>query len=73
MYVSPRRVVRKGYLVAFEGEPMSDEEAAFRGLLPVHYVTPEMTVQEIKQVLDGLGIEYPKNARKADLMALLEG
>lgn len=73
MYVSPKRVVRKGYLVAFEGEPMTDEEAASRGLLQVHDVTPDMTVQEIKQVLDGLGIEYPKNARKADLMALLEG
>lgn len=33
MYTSKERVIRDGYLVAFEGEVMSDEEAAARGLL----------------------------------------
>ena len=33
MFTSKRRVIRDGFLVAFEGEVMSDEEAAKRGLL----------------------------------------
>lgn len=33
MFTSNKRVIRNGYLVAFEGEVMSDEEAAKRGLL----------------------------------------
>lgn len=33
MYTSKERVIRDGYLIAFEGEVMSDEEAAKRGLL----------------------------------------
>ena len=33
MYTSENRVIRDGYLIAFEGEVMSDEEAAKRGLL----------------------------------------
>lgn len=32
MYTSENRVIRDGYLIAFEGEVMSDEEAAKRGL-----------------------------------------
>lgn len=33
MYVSKERVIRDGYLIAHEGEEMSEEEAARRGLL----------------------------------------
>lgn len=33
MFTSEKRVIRDGYLVAFAGETMSDEEAAARGLL----------------------------------------
>lgn len=33
MFTSKKRVIRNGFLVAFEGEVMSDEEAAKRGLL----------------------------------------
>ncbi len=32
---------------------------------------PELTVKEIKDMLDELGIEYPSNATKAGLLALL--
>lgn len=32
MFTSNERVIRDGYLVAFAGEVMSDEEAAARGL-----------------------------------------
>lgn len=33
MYVSKERVVRDGYLVAYEGEEMSEDEARERGLI----------------------------------------
>ncbi len=33
MFVSKERVTRDGYLIAYEGEEMSEEEAARRGLL----------------------------------------
>lgn len=33
MFTSKKRVIRNGFLVAFDGEVMSDEEAAARGLL----------------------------------------
>lgn len=33
MYVSPKRVVRSGFLVAYEGEVMGMDEAARRGLV----------------------------------------
>lgn len=33
-YTCPERVERDGYLVAYEGEEMSMDEAARRGLLP---------------------------------------
>lgn len=33
MFTSKKRVIRDGYLIAFEGEVMSDEEAVARGLL----------------------------------------
>lgn len=33
MYTSKKRVTRDGYLIAYKGERMSDEEARKRGLL----------------------------------------
>lgn len=33
MFTSQERVVRDGYLIAYEGEEMSDEEAEARGLV----------------------------------------
>lgn len=65
-YTSPKRVVRDGHLVAFEGEVMSADEAV---------KAPEaedLTVKEIKAKLDAEGIEYPKSAKKDELLALLE-
>ena len=85
-YTSPKRVVRDGHLVAFEGEVMSTDEAVRRGLaieavrrgLAIEAVkAPEpqaedLTVKEIKAKLDAEGIEYPKAAKKEELLALLE-
>ncbi len=65
-YTSPKRVVRDGHLVAFEGEVMSTGEAV---------KAPEaedLTVKEIKAKLDAEGIEYPKAAKKEELLTLLE-
>lgn len=74
-YTSPKRVVRDGHLVAFEGEVMSADEAVRRGLAVEAVKAPEpedLTVKEIKAKLDAEGIEYPKAAKKEELLALLE-
>ena len=75
-YTSPKRVVRDGHLVAFEGEVMSTDEAVRRGLAIEAVKAPEpaedLTVKEIKAKLDAEGIEYPKAAKKEELLALLE-
>lgn len=74
-YTSPKRVVRDGHLIAFEGEVMSTDEAVRRGLAVEAVKAPEtedLTVKEIKAKLDAEGIEYPKAAKKDELLALLE-
>lgn len=74
-YTSPKRVVRDGHLVAFEGEVMSTIEAVRRGLAIEAVKATEaedLTVKEIKAKLDAEGIEYPKAAKKEELLALLE-
>lgn len=74
-YTSPKRVVRDGHLIAFEGEVMSADEAVRRGLAVEAVKAPEtedLTVKEIKAKLDAEGIEYPKAAKKEELLALLE-
>lgn len=78
MFTCKERVVRDGHLVAFAGEVMTDEEAAKRGLNkaaePENVPTdPEdMTVPQLKAFLDSKGIEHPKSAKKAELLALLD-
>lgn len=67
-YTSPKRVVRDGHLVAFEGEVMSTDEAV-KALEPQ---AEDLTVKEIKAKLDAEGIEYHKAAKKEELLALLE-
>lgn len=80
MFTSHERVVRNGYLIAFAGEVMSDEEAARRGLLdhpdekreqPKAAAPEAPTVKQIKATLDDLGVDYPKNANKATLLDIL--
>lgn len=67
-YTSPKRVVRDGHLVAFEGEVMSTDEA----VKAPEPQAEDLTVKEIKAKLDAEGIEYPKAAKKEELLALLE-
>lgn len=77
-YTSPKRVVRDGHLVAFEGEVMSTDEAVRRGLAhrgregPRARQAEDLTVKEIKAKLDARGHRVPKAAKKEELLALLE-
>ena len=59
-YTSPKRVVRDGHLIAFEGEVMSTDEAVRRGLAVEAVKAPEpqaedLTVKEIKAKLEEAG------------------
>ena len=68
-YTSPKRVVRDGHLIAFEGEVMSADEAVRRGLAIEAVKAPEpqaedLTVKEIKAKLDAEGIEYLQHAAR---------
>lgn len=38
---------------------------------PAAFDTAELTIAEIKTILDGHGIEYSKRARRAELLAML--
>ena len=78
-YTAPSRIVRGGFLVAFEGEVMTDDEAVERGL-----VTPAKSEPKPKRNLEGmkkaelaaeaerLGIAVPKKATVAQLKVLIE-
>ena len=78
MFTCEERVERDGHLIAFEGEVMTDEEAAKRGLAPAPEKEPEaadpkdMTVKQLKALLDSSGIPHPSGAKKQELLALLE-
>lgn len=84
MYTSHERVERDGFLVAYEGEVMSDEEATRRGLLvpgdahdgddgtgaPAEEAKPP-TNDELRAMLDERGVPYDKKANKTTLLALV--
>ena len=81
MYVSPSRITRKGVLIAYAGEVMTEREARRRGLeveQPEPEAVPEpapdydaMNVRELRELADSRGISAPKRARRADLLGLL--
>lgn len=62
MYTCPERVERDGYLIAFEGEVMSEEEARLRGL------TKDETAPEAPE---GKTSDLSK-LKKPELLALCE-
>lgn len=81
MYVSPSRITRKGVLIAYAGEVMTEAEARRRGLetavppAPVQEPTPDydaMNVRELKDLLDERGVAYPKRANRSMLLTLVE-
>lgn len=50
MYVSKKRVIRDGYLVAYAGEEMSDDEARARGLVDIEEPKPKRATRRRKAV-----------------------
>lgn len=48
MYIA-KRTVRDGVLIAFEGEAMTEEEAAKRGLLPEKKAPAKKTAKKAKK------------------------
>ncbi|MDD7369717.1 MAG: hypothetical protein SOW20_04550 [Berryella intestinalis] len=72
MFVSRSRVVRDGYLIAFEGEEMTEAEAASRGLIGCDSESPKkLTKAELIAEAEASGIEVPSNATKAEIEKLL--
>ena len=74
-YICPERVERDGYLVAFEGEVMTMDEAVKRG-----FVSDEPEEPKGKKKLkadwmaeaEALGIEVPANATVDQIKDLIE-
>lgn len=75
-YICPKRVERDGYLVAFEGEVMTMDEAVKRGLVSDEPEEPKgkkKLKEEWVAEAEALGIEVPKKATVEDIKALIEG
>lgn len=72
LFTCPKRVERDGYLVAFEGEIMSEDDARKRGLLadgaPATHETPKEP-KEPKQQPDGNADDTQKDADDTDANA----
>lgn len=79
MFVCNERVVRDGRLVAFEGEEMTEEEAAARGLAssvqpePEEPKLEELTVAQLREIAEQEGVEVPAKAKKADIIDAING
>jgi len=74
-YICQKRVERDGYLVAFEGEVMSMDEAVKRGLVPdkpEEPKKPEKRRADWISEAEALGIEVPKRATIEQIKALIE-
>lgn len=65
MFTSNKRVIRDGYLVAFEGEVMSDEEAAKRGLLDEEKPKSKATRRKPKPKPDPVDDDYEEDEEEA--------
>lgn len=65
MFTSNKRVIRDGYLVAFEGEVMSDEEAAKRGLLEEEKPKPKATLSKAKPKPEPADDDYEEDEEEA--------
>lgn len=74
-YTCPERVERGGYLVAFEGEVMTMDEAVKRGLVcdkPENPKGGEKRKADWVKEAEALGIEVPKKATVEQIKALIE-
>ena len=79
MFVCKERVVRDGHLIAFEGEEMTEEEAAARGLAasaepePEEPQLEELTVAQLREIAEQEGVEVPAKAKKAEIIDAING
>lgn len=75
MFVCKERVIRNGRLVAFEGEEMTDEEAAARGLAvePEEPQLEELTVAQLREIAEQEGVEVPAKAKKQEIIDAING
>ena len=74
VYTAEKRVVRDGMLIAYEGEVMTNEEAAERGLIVVDVESeqkPKTPKEELIERAEALGIDVPKKATIADIEKLI--
>lgn len=74
-YICPERVERDGYLVAFEGEVMTMDEAVKRALVSDEPEEPKgkkKLKDEWAAEAEALGIEVPKKATVEEIKALIE-
>lgn len=69
LFTCPKRVERNGYLVAFEGEIMSEDAARKRGLLADGAPATHETPDEPKQQPDGNADDASKDADGTDANA----
>lgn len=65
LFTCPKRVERNGYLVAFEGEIMSEDDARKRGLLADGAPATHETPDEPKRQPDGNADDASKDADNA--------
>ena len=75
MFVCKERVIRNGRLVAFEGEEMTDQEAAARGLVvePEEPQLEELTVAQLREIAEQEGVEVPAKAKKQEIIDAING
>ena len=72
-YTCTERVERDGWLVAFEGEVMSMDEAVKRGLVTAEPDEPRrMRKADWAARAEALGIDVPARATVAQIKALVE-
>lgn len=77
MFIADRRYIVNGRLAAFEGERMSEQEAARRGIRHAVACAPALpdmtwTKARLVELCEERGIEVPPRATKADLLGKLE-
>ena len=78
MFVCNERIVRNGRLVAFEGEEMTEEEAAARGLVsaepkPEEPQLEDLTVAQLREIAEQEGVEVPAKAKKGEIIDAING
>lgn len=79
MFKADERITINGFLAAYEGEEMSEEEAQARGITDYLADKSEMdksekpkTVADLKSEAAALGLDVLSRAKKEDIQALID-